>query len=83
MRAPKRSRPEPNKPSQTHEHGLSKKKKVSFQISIFLFPAVLNFYCFLLCAVVPALAGQPGSTFFFFLTQHAVVKAREAFSSER
>ena len=65
MRAPKCSRPEPNKPSQTHEHGLSKAKKVSFQISIFLSPAVLSFYCFLLCAVVPALAGQPGSTFTF------------------
>ena len=65
MRAPKCSRPEPNKPSQTHEHDLSKEKKVSFQISIFLSPAVLSFYCFLLCAVVPALAGQPGSTFTF------------------
>ena len=65
MRAPKCSRPEPNKPSQTHEHGLSKEKKVSFQISIFLSPAVLSFYCFPLCAVVPALAGQPGSTFTF------------------
>ena len=43
MRAPKCSRPEPNKPSQTHEHGLSKEKKVSFQISIFLSPAVLAF----------------------------------------